>query len=190
MIFMSVAASILACFFIYLVVDEVTDRLDDKRRVVFSFGAAAIYATNPVAWFYGFVSEIYAIEGFLVTALIYLLVLSKKRPSLLPMCSIFFGIAGVVRLTTELFLLPAYVLVLWGTNKRTLIISAACLFISNLLWFIPVVYLSNGLQPYLNALLSQGTREPEISAGFHFENFLKIGLALIQCVTLPVLVIL
>ncbi|HSE41308.1 MAG TPA: DUF2723 domain-containing protein [Acidobacteriota bacterium] len=187
---MNIAATILGCFFIYLVVYELTDGIDKNRKCLFAVATAAIYATNPIVWFYGCVSEIYAVESFLVASLIYLLVLSKKRRSLLPLTSIMFGLAGGVRLTTELFLLPAYLLVLWGSNKRILITSLLCFVVSNLLWFIPVVYFSDGLVIYLNALFSQGTRESEITAGFDSENVLEIFLLLIQAVTIPVLVML
>jgi hypothetical protein len=191
MLLLDISASVFACFLIYLIVHELIPGTDRKRKVLLAGGASAIYATNPVAWFNGCISETYAVEGFLVSALIYLLVLSRKRPSLLPLTSIIFGLVGGVRLTTEIFLLPAYLLVLWKTrNNRTIISSLLCLITSNLLWFVPVVYLSKGVKSYLTAFFRLGTRVTLDTGGVDSGRLLEIPLLLLQCITLPIFLIL
>jgi hypothetical protein len=189
MIYVNIAATIVASFFLFLVVIELTSDADPKIRLLLSSAAAGIYATNPIVWFYGCVSEIYAVEGCLVSAMGYLLLVSCRKPQLLPLTSIIFGLVGGVRLTTEAFLFPAYLFVLLKSYKRTILISIVCLVVSNLLWFIPILLLTGGIHTYLRAVLNQGLRESSITAGFNLRSFLEITASLLQIITLPLLLL-
>jgi hypothetical protein len=117
--------------------------------------------------------------------LCYLLLVSYGRPELLPLTSLLFGLAGGIRLTTEAFLFPVYLFVIFKANKRTILLSFLCIVMSNLLWFIPIVLLSGGIDKYLQLILNQGSRA--IPTGFNLPSVIKILVSLIQVITLPVL---
>jgi hypothetical protein len=190
MIVINIASTIIASLFLYLFVFELTSDCDPKIRLLLSCAAAGIYATNPLVWFYGCVSEIYAVEGCLVSILCYLLLISFRKPKLLYITSILFGLAGGIRLRTELFLLPAYFFVIFKANKETVLTSILCLVISNLVWFIPIIYLTGGIHTYARAVFNQGLRESSITAGFNQQSFLQIAASLLQIMTIPVLLLL
>jgi len=190
MIYVNIAATIIASIFLFLLLFELTSDSDLNVRLLLSSAAAAIYATNPIVWFYGCVSEIYAVEACLVSALCYLLLLSIRRPELLPLTSILFGLAGGIRLTTEAFLIPVYLFVVFKANKRSILISLLCIVTSNLLWFIPIVVLTGGIRTYIRAVLNQGLRESSVTAGFKLRPFLEIIAALLQIITVPLLLLL
>lgn len=190
MIYVNIAATIIGSIFLFLLVFELTSDSDLKIRLILSSAAAAIYATNPIVWFYGCVSEIYAVEACLVSVLCYLLLISFRRPELLPLTSIVFGLAGGIRLTTEAFLFPVYLFVIFRASKRTILLSILCIVISNLLWFVPIVVLTGGITTYTRAVLSQGLRESSVTAGFKLRPFLEITAALLQIITVPLLLLL
>lgn len=189
MIYVNIAATIFGSIFLFLLLFELTADCDFKIRLLLSCAAAAIYATNPIIWFYGCVSEIYAVEACLVSALCYLLLLSIRRPELLPLTSILFGLAGGIRLTTEAFLFPLYLFVIFKASKRIIFISLLCIVISNLLWFVPIVVLTGGIRTYIRAVLNQGLRESSVTAGFKFRTFLEISASLLQVITIPLLLL-
>jgi hypothetical protein len=190
MIYVNIAATIVGSIFLFLLLFELTSDSDFKTRLLLSCAAAAIYATNPIVWFYGCISEIYAVEACLVSAMCYLLLLSIKKPELLPFTSILFGLAGGIRLTTEAFLFPVYLFVIFKANKKIILISFLCIVISNLLWFIPIVILTGGIRTYIRAVLNQGLRESSVTAGFKLRPFLEIIAALLQIITIPILFLL
>lgn len=190
MIYVNIAATIFGSIFLFLLLFELTSNSDFETRLLLSCAAAAIYVTNPIVWFYGCVSEIYAVEACLVSALCYLLLLSIRRPELLPLTSILFGLTGGIRLTTEAFLFPVYLFVIFKANKRITLISLLCVVISNLLWFVPIVVLTGGIRTYIRAVLNQGLRESSVTAGFKLRPFLEIIAALLQIITIPILLLL
>jgi hypothetical protein len=174
---------------LFLLVFEFSVDCDSKVRFILSFAAAAIYATNPIVWFYGCLSDIYPVEACMVTVLCYFLFLSFKRPALLPLISIVFGLTGGIRLTTEVFLFPVYLFVISKANKRTILLSLLCLMISNLLWLIPTILLSGGFKNYQRMVFNQGLRA-SATAGFNFDPFFEISASLLQIITLPLLILL
>src|SRR6185503_5376017 len=91
---------------------------------------------------------------------------------------------------TEAFLFPVYLFVIFRANRRSILLSILCIVISNLLWFIPIVLLTGGVNTYLRAVFNQGLRESSLTAGFELESFLKITASLIQVITLPLLLLL
>jgi hypothetical protein len=117
------------------------------------------------------------------------LLLSIRRPELLPLTSILFGLAGGIRLTTEVFLFPAYLFVIFKASKKNILISLLCMVTSNLLWFLPIVVLTGGIRTYIGAVLNQGFRESSVTAGFKFRTFLEISASLLQIITIPLLLL-
>ncbi|HSE43129.1 MAG TPA: DUF2723 domain-containing protein [Acidobacteriota bacterium] len=187
MIGINIAAAVIASIFLAMLMLELIPTVSSSMKLLLACGAAALYATNPIHWFYGSLAEIYPLEGCLAAVTVYFLVVSLRRPSLVPWLGIVLGIVGGIRLTTEVFLLPAYIYILLKSDKKTKITSAICIVIANLIWFVPLVYLSHGLKSYLNAVFNQLGREPSRTAGFHVEVLFDLITALIQIITLPVL---
>jgi hypothetical protein len=186
MIGINIVSSLLASLFIGLLVYELIPSAAPNKRILLASAAATLYATNPINWFYGSLAEIYPLEGCLVAVALYLFVISLRRPSIVPGMAIFLGVAGGIRLTTEFFLLPAYIYILLRADKKTKLISLICFFISNLIWFVPLIYLSHGLNSYFHAVSNQFGREPSRTAGFHFDVSIDILTALVQTITIPI----
>ncbi len=187
MIGINIVCSLIACLFLALLVFELLPNLSRNVRLFLACGAAALYATNPIHWFYGSLAEIYALEGCMVAVAVYLLLIAIRRPLLIPWLGIVLGIVGGIRLTTEVFLLPAYIYVFLRANRNQKIISLICILVSNLVWFVPLIYLSHGLKSYLHAVFNQLGREPERTAGLHLVVLSDIFTALIQTITIPIL---
>lgn len=189
MIYVNIAATIFGSIFLFLLLFELTSDSDFETRLLLSCAAAAIYVTNPIVWFYGCVSEIYAVEGCLVCLLCYSLFISFRMPKLLPLTAVVFGLTGGIRLTTEVFLFPVFLFVILKANKRTVLLSILLLVVSNLLWFVPIVVLTGGIRTYIHAVLNQGLRESSVTAGFKFRTFLEISTSLLQVITIPLLLL-
>jgi len=190
LIALNIAFTVIGCFFLFLLVFQSLQNIDLKTRLLLSCGAAVLYATNPINWFYGCVAEIYAVEGGLVSVLLYLLSVSLSKPRLMLITSLAFGIVGGIRLTTEIFLIPAYIYVMLKADRRTIMHSILVILFSNIAWMIPTAELSGGVDRYLNVVLHQAKRESIRTAGFHSEIALDILLSIIQGITLPILMLL
>ena len=114
-----------------------------------------LYSVNAVAWFYGCVAEIYPVEGFFTSLVLYLLVLSERKAGMLLWAALVLAIAGGFRLTTEVFLLPVYLIYLARGNRKEILTSLALLATANLLWLIPLVILTDGVDRYFMLLFRQ-----------------------------------
>jgi hypothetical protein len=183
----NIVASLIASFFVALLVFELIPSSTPSIKLLLACAASALYATNPINWFYGSVAEIYPLEGCLVGIAVYLFLIALRRSEIVPWIAIFLGVVGGIRLTTELFLLPAYFYLLLRTTIRSKIISLICISITNLVWFIPLIYLSHGLSSYFHVVFNQFGREPSRTAGFHVDVFSDIVTAFVQTITLPIL---
>jgi hypothetical protein len=183
MIYMNIAATLGACYFLARLV------LTLGGNTLLAAGASALYAVNPVAAFYGSVAEIYAIEGFWVVLIAYLLLASRKQPNRMVWASVAMAAAGGFRPTTEVFLLPLFVACCFARKKQILITALVALVIGNLLWFAPLVVKSGGLNNYLDAVRGQSERAVESgSEAGEQVTWAKLLLRVIQAVTIPVLI--
>jgi hypothetical protein len=116
--------------------------------------AAALYAFNPVLWFYGELPLIYAVEGGLSVAVAYGAVrLGDSRGTFLIGCALF-ALAGGLRQSTMVLLAPLF---LWGVYRavrrgrigwRLLLGGAALGGAIVLAWFIPLCRAAGGYAAY------------------------------------------
>jgi hypothetical protein len=116
--------------------------------------AAALYAFNPVLWFYGELPLIYAVEGGLSVAVAYGAVrLGDSRGTFLAGC-VLFALAGGLRQSTMILLAPLF---LWGVYRavrrgrigwRLLLGGAALGGAIVLAWFIPLCRAAGGYAAY------------------------------------------
>jgi hypothetical protein len=116
--------------------------------------AAALYAFNPVLWFYGELPLIYAVEGGLSVAVAYGAVrLGDSRGTFLIGCALF-ALAGGLRQSTMILLAPLF---FWGVYRavrsgrigwRLLTGGAALGGAIVLAWFVPLCRAAGGCAAY------------------------------------------
>ena len=191
MIYLNIAATIGACWFIAKLVYDLTQNSNA------SAGAAALYAANPVSWFYGSVAEVYAVEGFWVSVIAYLVLATRRRGTYLLWASAAMAAAGGYRPTTEVFLLPFYAAAYFYASfprKRFVYLTAAFLIfvMGNFIWFWPLAQSVGGVSQYVTALQEQSQRAADATAELPAErlSWNKLGVRIVQTITLPVLLLL
>jgi hypothetical protein len=183
MIYLNIAASIGACIALYKLVWMMS------QSHIAAAGASFLYAVNPVSAFYGSVAEIYAIEGFWVMVIVLFLMASRKQEKYLIWASVAMAVAGGFRPTTEIFLLPVYLACCFIREKKNFVLPLAVLLIGNLLWFVPLVLKSGGLQSYLEAVRGQSERAAaDASEPGESGSAWKLILRILQAISLPVII--
>ena len=115
--------------------------------------AAAIALTSPNLWFHGEVALTYIVEAFLSTivALLCWRVL-KGEHKYIWLSAVALGIAGGIRQNTIVFLLPLWLFSIRKVPIRYIAASLGLLGIVCLLWFVPMVWMTGGLNAYRGAL--------------------------------------
>ena len=94
--------------------------------------AGALYATNPLLWFYGELPLIYALEGGITVLLAWLAVrMEEGRRSFLVACAAF-ALAGGLRQSTMVLLAPLFLFGLWRTWRQGRL--TAGLFFGGAIW--------------------------------------------------------
>ena len=116
--------------------------------------AATLLAVSPLFWFYGSVGLTYAGEAFgasLVAAFAYGAL--RGDPRALYGCAVDLGLVGGIRQSVLVLLFPLCVACafLGVRSLRRLLIAAALMVVAVLSWFLPMVWLTGGLRPYLRA---------------------------------------
>lgn len=183
-VFLNILCTVLATGFVFLLALELLSGDEEQRPWVPAVAAAAIYATNPICWFYGCVLEIYPVEGFFVALIAWMcLVCLRDRRYLIPL-AIAMGIAGGIRPTTELFVLPLYAMTLYRAGKGRIVVSLVVLVVVNLCWLIPLFSLAGGVGAYVKSLANQFVAAKRTEG----ENPVRIPtllISLVQSATLP-----
>jgi Dolichyl-phosphate-mannose-protein mannosyltransferase len=137
-----------------------------------------LYATSPLTWYYGTVALPYALEGALVLGVVALLwhAAEERRPPYALGAAVALGVAGGVRPTTMLLLLPLWLFATWracdlpaplvlregrlrlsgawrGAGQRWLWLLAGLALLGALClaWAVPLLILSGGPGAYLTA---------------------------------------
>jgi hypothetical protein len=116
--------------------------------------AATLLAVSPLFWFYGSVGLTYAGEAFgasLVAAFAYGAL--RGDPRALYGCAVALGLVGGIRQSVLVLLFPLCVACafLGVRSLRRLLIAAALMVVAVFSWFLPMVWLTGGLRPYLRA---------------------------------------
>ncbi|MBV8200305.1 MAG: DUF2723 domain-containing protein [Acidobacteria bacterium] len=115
--------------------------------------AAALYVFNPLLWFYGELPLVYAVEGGVTVGLAYAaLCMADGRGPFLAACAAF-ALAGGVRPSTLVLLLPLLLLGAWrawrrGATAGTLALGAALGAALGLAWLLPLLAAAGGLAAY------------------------------------------
>ncbi len=111
--------------------------------------AALLAVSSPSLWFYGEVSLTYVLEAFFSTliALFCWRVLSGEEKYLW-ILAVVLGLAGGIRQNTPVFLLPVWFYSVRRVPSRKIVASLVVTAATSLLWFLPMVWLSGGLDAY------------------------------------------
>jgi hypothetical protein len=115
--------------------------------------AAALYVFNPLLWFYGELPLVYAVEGGMTVGLAYAaLRMADGRGPFLAACAAF-ALAGGVRPSTLVLLLPLFLLGAWhawrrGATTGTMAAGAALGAAVGLAWLTPLLAAAGGLAAY------------------------------------------
>ncbi|HEV3076332.1 MAG TPA: hypothetical protein VHB47_18055 [Thermoanaerobaculia bacterium] len=115
--------------------------------------AAALFVFNPLLWFYGELPLVYAVEGGMTVGLAYAaLRMADGRGPYLAACAAF-ALAGGVRPSTLVLLLPLFLLGAWHAWRRgaaagTMAAGAAVGAAVGLAWLAPLLAAAGGLAAY------------------------------------------
>jgi hypothetical protein len=150
--------------------------------------AALLWLASPLALYYGSVGLTYLPEAMLGMAVAGLAWKARglSTVGIAVALGLALGIAGGVRQTTILVLVPLCAWALWGESWRKWLAFGATFVVTCALWLVPLLTLSGGLEAYLheNALLAQAVsaRTSVIDVGLeglaHNLTFEALGLAL------------
>jgi Protein of unknown function (DUF2723) len=194
MILLNILATILSGIFVFLSVEKLCCGLRISNARLLSAAGSLLYATNPITWFYTCVAEVYPVEAFFSSLVVYLLILSLEHPRLMLYTSAVLGISGGFRLTTEFFLLPPYLFVLWKT-KRAALLNLGILILATASWVVPSGILAGGLDIYCRRVFNQFFRTGTATSVFAASPkttsyFVTVLIRTFQAITIPGLVIL
>jgi Protein of unknown function (DUF2723) len=116
--------------------------------------AAALYVFNPLLWFYGELPLVYAVEGGMTVALAYAAWRMADGARAFVFGCGAFALAGGIRPSTLLLLLPLFALGVWrawrrGLSRVSLLTGAAMAVAAGLAWLLPLLAAAGGLAAYL-----------------------------------------
>jgi 4-amino-4-deoxy-L-arabinose transferase-like glycosyltransferase len=146
-VLLAVAFSGGGTFFVYLLARTVYDRPT-------ALTAAALLAVSPLFWFYGTVGLTYAGEAFMASVVAYFAFRAMRGSEADAwLAAGYLGLAGGLRQSLLLLMFPLWLVsVAVGVRRpRVIAISAAVLTLAVLVWFVPMIALTGGLERYLDA---------------------------------------
>jgi Dolichyl-phosphate-mannose-protein mannosyltransferase len=144
---LAVIVSGLTTFAVYVLAHSIYGRAT-------AVAAAALLAVSPLFWFYGSVGLTYAAEALAATTVAFFAyrALAGSEPHLY-VAALYLGLAGGIRQSILVLLFP-----LWfgaavaGVHRtRAIVIGLALIALAALSWFLPMIWLTGGLAPYLEA---------------------------------------
>jgi hypothetical protein len=133
--------------------------------------AAMLFALSPLVWYYSIVALTYAVEALfdLVLAWLCWRALTGGGQRSVVLAALVLGIAGGVRQSTLVLLLPLWLGVAWRHGRPVLVRGGAVLAATCLAWLVPLVWLAGGPVEYVNDGLSLlgfvGSKTSVLAAG-------------------------
>lgn len=122
--------------------------------------AALFLLASPLVWFFGEITMPHVLEAFFVVLVAYLLyqVLQGDENRVIP-AALAFGIAGGVRQTTLLFMMPLALYALRRTRPKMILVGLLVFVAVCLAWFVPMVWLTGGLGSYIKSFVGHNTAD-------------------------------
>jgi len=145
--------------------------------------AGALVLFSPLAWLYSTRGDTYAISGFFALLVGYLCwrMLTDPEQSVWP-AALVMGVAGGVRPTDALFLVPLWLWAMRGRPARKIAISIAIFAVVTSAWAVPMVAMVGGIARYreVSAHLSRMLIGSAPMAG-NLATFKVFGYQLVSC---------
>jgi hypothetical protein len=144
---LAVVFSGLTTFVVYWLARRMFDR-------VTAVGAATILAVSPLFWFYGSVGLTYAGEALAASTVAYLTFRYLQAPGRSPaLPAVVLGLAGGIRQSILVVLFPLWLgAAFWKTRRAGVLVGClGLLVLAVLTWFVPMIWLTGGLQRYVAA---------------------------------------
>jgi dolichyl-phosphate-mannose-protein mannosyltransferase len=149
--------------------------------------AATLLAVSPLFWFYGSVGLTYAGEALFASIVAYFSfrALRGSRADAW-LAAAYLGLAGGMRQSILILLFPLWLCaVAVGTRSvRTIAIGFGVLTIAVLTWFVPMIWLTGGLERYVEASidLAESVVKPTSIVAGPFETTLRMSRYLLESV--------
>jgi hypothetical protein len=177
---LAVAFSGLTTFVVYYLALAVYDRST-------ALAAASLLAVSPLFWFYGSVGLTYAGEALFASTVAYFgfRALNGSRSDAY-LAAWYLGIAGGMRQSLLFLLFPLWLgCVVFGVRRsRAVLIGLGILTASVLTWFVPMIWLTGGLERYVTASmeLADSVVKPTSIVGGPFDVTLRMSRYLLESV--------
>lgn len=150
MVALSIVAAAVGAFCLVLLVGRLAPAAPERAAIL----AAALYATNPLLWFYAELPLVYAVEGGLTVAIAWaVLRMGEGRWAFLWACALF-ALAAGIRQSTAVLLAPLFlfgVLTAWRQGRLPLGRIAAGAALGAALvatWLVPLLAAAGGYAAY------------------------------------------
>ena len=146
---LAVAFSGLTTFAVYFLARAVYERAT-------ALAAAALLAVSPLFWFYGSVGLTYAGEALFASTVAYFTFRALRGSETDAwLAAGYLGLAGGMRQSLLVLLFPLWLVsvVMGGRRWRTVAVGLAILTLAMLTWFVPMIWITGGLERYLAASL-------------------------------------
>ncbi len=142
--------------------------------------ASALLLTSPLFWFYSEVAVPYTLDVALALVIVWSCYrVTRGSQNAVWLAAGLLGLAGGIRPQTTIVLFPLWLYVSFALGWRKWLAALLLVGIGALVWFLPLVYLSNGLENYLSLLAqySQALRglSPLGSPGNFVANLARLG---------------
>jgi 4-amino-4-deoxy-L-arabinose transferase-like glycosyltransferase len=134
-------------FVVYLLARAVYDRPT-------AITAATLLAVSPLFWFYGTVGLSYAGEALMASVVAYFAFRALRGGEADAwLAAGYLGLAGGLRQSLLVLLFPLWIVsaVVGVRRPRVLLLAAAVFLLTVLAWFVPMIWLTGGLERYLDA---------------------------------------
>ena len=149
--------------------------------------AAILLAVSPLFWFYGSVGLTYAGEALCASTVAYFAFRALRGSEADAwLAAGYLGLAGGVRQSILLLLLPLWLgATIVGVRRlRTVVVGLLIIAVAVMAWFLPMVWLTGGLERYLaaSADLAETVVKPTSILGGYLETNLRMGRYLLESV--------
>jgi 4-amino-4-deoxy-L-arabinose transferase-like glycosyltransferase len=179
-VLLAVAFSGAGTFVVYLLARAIYDRPT-------AVTAATLLAVSPLFWFYGTVGLSYSGEALMASSVAYFAFRALQGSGTDAwLAAGYLGLAGGLRQSLPVLLFPLWVVsVVVGVRRRRVIVAAAATFaLTVLAWFVPMIWLTGGLERYLEASrdLADTVVKPTSILGGPLEVTLRMSRYLLESV--------
>jgi 4-amino-4-deoxy-L-arabinose transferase-like glycosyltransferase len=179
-VLLAVAFSGAGTLMVYLLARTMYDRAT-------ALTAATLLAVSPLFWFYGTVGLSYAGEALMASVVAYFAFRALRGSDTDAwLAAGYLGLAGGLRQSLLVLLLPLWLIstAVGVRRRRALVLAGAVFSLTVLVWFVPMIWLTGGLDRYLDASrqLADTVVKPTSILGGAIEVTLRMSRYLLESV--------